>query len=207
MLLSGPVRQNSAGSQRIPVRILRLLILIRAERVRWMLFGDQERLFEGWIQEHKGVILKVVRANAANAEDQNDLFQEIAFQVWRSIPSFRGEAKVSTWMYRVALNTAMIWRRSEKKHRHLHDSLYVVNEPSDSNEIPSESLENREKLEWLYEEVRKLPTIERSLVLLYLDARSYEEIAEILGIAITHVGVKLNRLKKYLGDAYRRGDR
>jgi RNA polymerase sigma-70 factor (ECF subfamily) len=172
-----------------------------------MLVGEQKRVFEQWIQEHKGVILKVVRVNAANAEDRNDLFQEIAFQVWRSIPSFQERAKVSTWIYRVALNTAMIWHRSQKKHRHSREPLCVANEPSDSDTTPSESLENQEELDWLYEEIRKLPTVERSLALLYLDARSYQEIAEILGISTTHVGVKLNRLKKHLGDAYKRRDR
>lgn len=167
-----------------------------------MLVGEQEELFEQWVRQHKGVMIKVVRANAANTEDQNDLFQEIALQVWRSIPSYQGRAKVSTWIYRVALNAAMIWQRSEKRHRRVRDSLYVVNEPSDSNESPAESLEHREKLDRLYQEIRKLPTVERSLALLYLDARSYEEIAEILGISITHVGVKLNRLKKHLADAF-----
>ena len=172
-----------------------------------MLAGEQEKLFERWIQEYKHVILKVVRANAANAEDQNDLFQEIAFQVWRSIPSFQERAKVSTWVYRVALNTAMTWHRSQKKQRQLRESMYVVNEPFISETSPSESLENQEELNWLYEEIRKLPAIERSLALLYLEARSYQEIAEILGISTTQVGVKLNRLRKHLGDAYRRRDK
>ena len=172
-----------------------------------MLVSEQEEIFEQWIAEHKGVILKVVRANAADLEDQNDLFQEIAFQIWRSISSFQERAKVSTWIYKVALNTAMVWHRSQKKHRHMRESLYVVNEQSDSNQSPSESLEKQETLDWLYEEIRKLPKVERSLALLYLDASSYEEIAEILGISITHVGVRLNRLRKHLGAAYIRREK
>ena len=172
-----------------------------------MLVGEQEKIFEQWIQEHKGLILKVVRVTAVNTEDQNDLFQEIAFQIWRSIPSFQEKAKVSTWIYRVALNTAMVWRRSQRKHRHLREPLCVVNEPSDSDASPSKHLENQEELGWLYEEIRKLPAVDRSLALLYLDARSYQEIAEILGISITHVGVKLNRLKRHLGDVYKRRNR
>jgi RNA polymerase sigma-70 factor (ECF subfamily) len=169
-----------------------------------MLAGEQERVFEQWVQQHQGAILRVVRANAANGEDQNDLFQEIVFQIWRSIPAFREEAKVSTWIYRVALNTAMIWHRSERKRRPLCAPLYAVHEPVDSDRSPSERLSNQEELEWLYEEIRKLPSAERSLALLYLDAQSYEDVAEILVISITHVGVKLNRLKKCLGDAYKR---
>ena len=172
-----------------------------------MTVGEQEEIFERWIQEHKGLVLKVVRANAVNGDDRNDLFQEIVFQIWRSIPSFQAKAKISTWVYRVALNTAMVWRRSEGKHRHLQDPLCVSNEPSDSDGSPSKRLENQEELDWLYEEIRRLPAVDRSLALLYLDARSYKEIANILGISMTHVGVKLNRLKRHLGDTYRRRSR
>ena len=171
-----------------------------------MFVGEQEKVFEHWIQEHKGLILKVVRVTAVNTEDQNDLFQEIAFQIWRSIPSFQEKAKVSTWIYRVALNTAMVWRRSQSKHRHLRERSCAANESSDSDTSPSKDLENQEELGWLYDEIRKLPAVDRSLALLYLEARSYQEIAEILGISITHVGVKLNRLKKHLSDAYKRSN-
>lgn len=82
----------------------------------------------------------------------------------------------------------------------------MVSEPSDSDTSPSESLEKREELDWLYQVIRKLPTVDRSLAMLYLEAKSYQEIAEILGISTTHVGVKLNRLKNHLGDARKRRD-
>ena len=159
------------------------------------------------IEEHKGVILKVVRANAAAPEDQDDLFQEIAFQVWLSIPSFQERAKVSTWIYKVALNTTMVWHRAQKRHRHMREPLYLVNEESCSGEDPSKSMESREKLDWLYEEIRKLPKVDRSLALLYLDEFSYQEIADILGISINNVGVKLNRLRKHLDKAFARRDK
>ena len=172
-----------------------------------MLRGKQENLFEQWIEEHQGVMLKVVRANAADPEDQNDLFQEIAFQVWLSIPRFEERAKASTWIYKVALNTAMVWHRAQKKHRHTREPLYLINERTYACEDPSTSMERREKLDWLYEEIRNLPKVERSLVLLYLDEFSYQEIADILGISINNVGVKLNRLKKHFGRAYARRDK
>ena len=172
-----------------------------------MLASKQKHLFEQWIEEHKGVILKVVRANAADAEDQDDLFQEIAFQVWLSIPSFQERAKVSTWIYKVALNTTMVWHRAQKKHRHMREPLYLVNEKSCSGEDPSTSMESRERLDWLYEEIRKLPRVDRSLALLYLDEFNYQEIADILGISANNVGVKLNRLKKHLDRAFARRDK
>ena len=171
-----------------------------------MLSGKQENLFEQWIEEYKGVILKVVRANAAHRDDQDDLFQEIAFQVWLSIPSFQERAKVSTWIYRIALNTTMVWHRAQKKHRHVREPLYLVNEEAYSGDDPSKSMEGQEKLGWLYEEIRKLPRVDRSLALLYLDEFSYQEIADILGISTNSVGVKLTRLRKHLDrDFARRG--
>ncbi len=172
-----------------------------------MLPRKREHLFEQWIEEHKGVILKVVRANAADPDDQDDLFQEIAFQVWLSIPSFQERAKVSTWIYKVALNTSMVWHRVQKRHRHMRDPLYLVNEEAYSGDDPSKSMESREKLGWLYEEIRKLPRVDRSLALLYLDEFSYQEIADVLGISINNVGVKLSRLRKYLEKAFARRDK
>jgi RNA polymerase sigma-70 factor (ECF subfamily) len=176
------------------------------EGSKLMLAGKQESLFEQWIEEYKGVILKVVRANAADPEDQDDLFQEIAFQVWLSIPSFQERAKVSTWIYRIALNTTLVWQRAQKKHRHMRAPLYLVSEKSYSGEDPAKSMESREQLDWLYEEIRQLPKVDRSLALLYLDEFNYQEIADILGISTNNVGVKLTRLRKHLDrDFARRG--
>jgi RNA polymerase sigma-70 factor (ECF subfamily) len=71
----------------------------------------QRQLFDDWLHQHKGILFKIIRAYAVSAYDQDDLFQEISLQLWRSIPDFRGEAKPSTWIYRVALYTAAVWAR------------------------------------------------------------------------------------------------
>ena len=163
--------------------------------------SKQEHLFEQWIEEHKGVILKVVRANADHPEDQDDLFQEVAFQVWRSIPSFQRRSKVSTWIYRIALNTAMVWHRAQKKHRQGREPMYVLDEKLLAGADPGACVEHQEKVNRLYEEIRKIPKGDRALVLLYLDEFSYQEIADILGISVNNVGVKLNRLKRHLDTA------
>ena len=165
---------------------------------------NQEKLFQSWFNKHKNLIYKVVNTYTASHEDQDDLFQEIAFQVWLSIPSFQERAKVSTWIYRIALNTAMVWHRAQKKHRHMREPLYLVNEQSHSGEDPFRAIEGQEQLDCLYEEIRKLPTVDRSLALLYLDDLSYQEIADILGISTNNVGVRLNRLKKRLDEAFAR---
>ena len=76
---------------------------------------EQKQIFDEWLQKHKGILFKIVRAYAFTAADQDDLFQEIALQVWRSIPDFRGESKASTWIYRVALYAASAWTRREQR--------------------------------------------------------------------------------------------
>ncbi len=159
---------------------------------------EQERLFKQWLSEHKGLMFRVVRAYAASREDQDDLFQEILLQVWSSIPAFRGKARVSTWIYRVALNTAFAWKRAEKRQRRGHQPLIAANEKPNPDEERRDDQRNREILNALYAEIRKLPKVECSLVLLYLDGLSYREIGNVLGISETNVGVKLNRIKKRL---------
>jgi RNA polymerase sigma-70 factor (ECF subfamily) len=151
-----------------------------------------ETTFKQWLGEHQGLIFKVVRAYAAAADDQNDLFQEILLQLWFSIPNFQGKAKVSTWIYRVALNTALVWNRSEKKWRK-HTSQITLFRPAQSGLGQSDEVIKR-----MYEAIRKLPKVDASIVLMHLDGLAYSEMAEILGISESNVGVKLNRAKKQL---------
>ncbi len=166
-----------------------------------MLASERDRLFKQWLGEHKGLMFKVVRAYAASPEDQDDLFQEILLQVWSSIPAFQGKAKVSTWIYKVALNTAFAWKRGEKKHRRRHQPLIATNEKLGLDEERSDAQRNREILNALYAEIRKLPKVESSLMLLYLDGLSYREMADVLGISEANVGVKLNRTRKRLAES------
>ncbi len=152
-----------------------------------------ETTFKQWLGEHQGLIYKVIRAYAATADDQDDLFQEILLQMWLSIPRFAGKAKVSTWLYRVALNTALVWNRSEKKRRK-HSTTMTVFRPQQSNC----SGQSEEIIGRLYEAIRKLSKVDASVVLMHLDGLAYSEMAEILGISESNVGVKLNRAKKQL---------
>jgi RNA polymerase sigma-70 factor (ECF subfamily) len=151
-----------------------------------------ETTFKKWLGEHQGLIFKVVRAYAAAADDQDDLFQEILLQLWFSIPNFQGKAKESTWIYRVALNTAMVWNRSEKKHRK-HTGQIAAFRPAQAGLGQSD-----EVIERMYEAIRELSKVDASVVLMHLDGLAYSEMAEILGISEGNVGVKLNRAKKQL---------
>jgi len=154
--------------------------------------NKQKQIFEGWLDEYKALVFKVVKAYALSSMDQNDLFQEITIQLWHSIPTFRQESSVSTWIYRIALNTAIKWVRKEQKHslaEPLENVEFVLNDSG---------VKVDERLEWLYEEIHQLDEIDRSLILLLLDGFSYKEMSGILGITDSNVGVKINRIKKHL---------
>jgi RNA polymerase sigma-70 factor (ECF subfamily) len=91
-----------------------------------VLDSDRDRIFSDWLARHKGILFKVVHAYAFEHADRQDLFQEIVIQVWRSVDAFRGESSVPTWMYRVALNTAIAWTRREDRHQRGKQPLAVV---------------------------------------------------------------------------------
>jgi RNA polymerase sigma-70 factor (ECF subfamily) len=152
---------------------------------------EQNDILKQWLEQYKGLVFKIVRAYALTTH-QDDLFQEIAIQIWRSIPAFRHDCSVSTWLYRISLNTAIKWSKTEKKisrQEALDDFENVLQETGQ---------EIDDRLNWLYEEIRKLDEIDRSVALLLLDSYSYKEIAAILGITESNVGVKINRMKKHL---------
>ena len=154
---------------------------------------DQQRLFDKWLRDYRGLFFKVVRAYAFNSHDQEDLFQEITTQVWNSVPKYRGESKASTWIYRVALYSAIAWSKKERKHRDRHQAM------EEPEQILKEVQPARnQRLEWLYDQIGQLDEIDRSLTLMMLDGYSYKEISSTLGITESNVGVKLNRIKKSL---------
>ncbi|MHA4740062.1 RNA polymerase sigma factor [Dyadobacter sp. MSC1_007] len=148
-----------------------------------------EKIFLETIGEHQRIIHKVSRMYRNTREDQQDLFQEIVYQLWRAFPQFRQEAKVSTWIYRIALNTAMASYRKQKL------SIALAEHPPDLAEV-EEPVSERE--EWLFRALRTLSESERALTSLYLEDYSYAEIASITGISENYVGVKLNRIKEKL---------
>jgi RNA polymerase sigma-70 factor (ECF subfamily) len=153
-----------------------------------------------WLDAHGGAVLKVARAYTLTTEDCQDLVQEILLQVWRSLPRFQGRASASTWFYRVALNTALDWHRREHRRQVRQRSILEVEDLSVAGLDGSQQAVQREIVERLYGAIRQLPKTDAALVLLYLDDLSYRQIAEVLGISESNVGVKLNRAKKSLGE-------
>jgi len=153
-----------------------------------------EKEFLQIIQKNQGIIHKVCNMYCDLEEDRNDLFQEIVAQLWKSFPSFRNESKFSTWMYRVALNTAITTFKKDKR-RPDQDRLTYVNFQITEDRYDTETEEN---IRQMHRAVAQLTGIEKSIVLLYLENKKYEEIAEITGITQNYVRVKMNRIKKKL---------
>jgi len=153
-----------------------------------------EKEFINIISANQPIILKVCRMYCADKDDREDLFQEIVLQLWRSYPSFKGEAKVSTWMYRIGLNTAITsLRRSSRKP--LTQPLSVDHQ---NLKDPAAHRIDMEYGTELQTAINLLNKFDKALVMLYLDEKSYKEIAEIMAITESNVGVKINRIKKKL---------
>ena len=161
---------------------------------------EQETIFRRWLNEHLGLMLKVVRGCATAPQDQDDLFQDVLLQLWSSIPAFRGEAKETTWIYRVAFNTALAWRRLERRRRERHETFLKLDVSPRAQPSHVELPPEQEIVERLYTAIRQLPKVDVSLALMHLDGLSYQEMAEVLGISENYVGVKLNRIRKQLAE-------
>jgi RNA polymerase sigma-70 factor (ECF subfamily) len=156
--------------------------------------AEQQRIFADWAREYSAILHHVVNGFAAG-DDRNDLLQEILVAVWKSIPAFRGQAKPATYLYRVCHNAALLWIRTEKNYRRRVEQFgeFAPNEPASG----ADSLTD-ERLARLYSAIHQLNPLDRSLILLSLDGLSYREMAEVLGLSESNVGVKLNRIKTQL---------
>jgi RNA polymerase sigma-70 factor (ECF subfamily) len=152
-----------------------------------------EESFLQLINGNAGLVYKIINAYCDEREEKEDLYQEIVYQLWKAFPSFQGKSKITTWMYRVALNTALTYFKKSQPIRK-QDQLEQYEEHF-SEEM---AYEEKEKLSLFYEALKTLGRIERAIVMLYLDGKSYEEIADITGLSTSNVGVKLNRTKKKL---------
>ena len=149
--------------------------------------------FVAIIKENEGILYKITRVYTDTIEDQKDLYQEIVYQLWKSFDSFKGNSKISTWMYRIALNTSIASLNKRKKKIQQanldFELLHVIEEKDTIIE---------EQLNLLYTTIKQLNVIEKGLILLFLEGKSYEEIALITGFSNSNVGTRLSRIKKKL---------
>ena len=151
------------------------------------------------VKDNQRLIYKVCRTYCNNSELRKDLEQEILVQIWKSLPRFDGRVKISTWIYRVALNTAFLFHRNESKHKEnkadMDNSVFSIAETTDASELD-------EKIEMLYRFIYTLDELDKALMMLYLEESKYKEIAEILGITETNVATKISRIKNKLKDYF-----
>jgi RNA polymerase sigma-70 factor (ECF subfamily) len=155
-----------------------------------------EQEFLEKIEMHKGIIFKISKMYMDDKDDRDDLFQEITYQVWKSYPNFRGQSEFSTWLYRIALNTAIVFLKNEKKRNFITGENFV------EYKIPYEEFDNEkeEKLNAMYKAIHQLNSIDKAFIFYYLEDFSGKEIADQMGISEGNVRVKMNRAKNKLKD-------
>ena len=152
-----------------------------------------EKDFLDLMQKHKGILYKISRMYFDHTEDQQDLIQEMTFQLWKSYQNFKGDSQFSTWMYRVCLNTALTFFKKDDKKQ----DKYELNENYDRIDT-DDSAFKEEQLKYFYDAVQELNKVEKALIFLFLEGMNHKDIAENLGISEVNARVKLNRTKEKL---------
>jgi len=152
----------------------------------------KEETFTRIIKQNEGVIYKITRLYTRNEEDQKDLYQEIVFQLWKAFDGFRHDAKISTWMYRIALNTALFHLKKDKRSGHSVSLDTVVLKQKEYDPLLDE------RLNVLYDSIRNLEDLDKAIVFLFLEEKKYEEIAVITGITSSNVSTRMARIKEKL---------
>ncbi|MDO4763420.1 MAG: sigma-70 family RNA polymerase sigma factor [Flavobacteriaceae bacterium] len=153
-----------------------------------------QKEFTKQLSENQRIVHKICKIYTDNPHDHEDLFQEIVIQLWKSYPQFRGDAKFSTWMYRIGLNTALALFNKKSK-----TILINTDNPLENIKIANEEHEeDSEKIKAMYDAIHQLSDVEKALIMMYLDDKPYREIGEILGITEGNARVKMNRAKEKL---------
>jgi RNA polymerase sigma-70 factor, ECF subfamily len=155
--------------------------------------SDLKEKFISVFEENIGIILKISRAYTKTTHDREDLISDIALELWKSYPNFKGDSKISTWIYRISLNTSMNYRRKDKS-----DLLLF----SETNQFDTSTwlqyTEVNEQVELLYDCIDDLTEFNKAIIILYLDGNSHDEISTITGISKTNVGTRISRIKEQI---------
>lgn len=155
--------------------------------------SEAKKRFIEIIRENEGLIYKVAKMYSNSLEDEQDLLQDIVYQLWKSFPSFRSASRISTWMYRIALNTAIRYLdQGKKKANQVEMDEAFLNRPDVVDNF------NEDRHQVLFAQIKKLSDIEKAIIFLFLEGKSYEEIAAVTGFTVTNVGTRLGRIKQKL---------
>ena len=152
----------------------------------------KNKAFKKLLNENRQVISKICNAYSSTEEEFEDHFQEVALQIWKSYDSFKGKSKISTWIYRISLNVCL----SEIRKKERRINTFSLKPELDS--LKQEKNDDQEQVKALYSAIRTLKKIDRAIIILYLEEKQYKEMADILGISVSNIGVKINRIKKEL---------
>ena len=151
-----------------------------------------KEIFTSLFEENIGIILKISRAYTNTSHDREDLINDIALELWKAFPRFRGQSKLSTWIYRIALNTSLNYKRRKK-------NLVLFSEMNRNKSIASLiDQDDNQNIDTLYSCIDELSEINKAIIILYLDGNSHDEIAEITGISKTNVGTRISRIKEQI---------
>ena len=157
---------------------------------------QRERLFLELFHDYRERVVRLCRGYLSSPDDAEDLFQEIMTRVWNSLPQFRGEARASTWLYRISVNSALLYRRKSMPAAPLQDV-------ADEGLAAPDKIDQRERMAALHQAIAALGEQDRLIATLLLEGLSYKEIAEITGITVNYVGVKITRIKQALEKSLR----
>jgi RNA polymerase sigma-70 factor, ECF subfamily len=156
----------------------------------------QKDQFLDILEKNIGIIIKIARAYSKTLPDKEDLINDITLELWKSYGRFKGDSKISTWIYRIALNTSMNYKRKREKDRlfflddlkQIENISWLIEQPDSSNS------------EILYQCIDELNQLNKAIILLYLDGNSHDDISEITGISKTNVGTRISRIKEQIKD-------
>jgi RNA polymerase sigma-70 factor (ECF subfamily) len=159
---------------------------------------DFEPVFKSWIEDHGGIIGRIARSFARTPADLEDLRQEMMLQLWVTGSAFSNQSKASTWIYKVCLNTALMWQRGTGRRESRIEVGSDLSQFEAAGKNPAEDTAQSEIVAKLYDAIRAMPESDRTLVLMMLDGLPYREIAEVTGLTENNVGVGLTRARKRL---------
>ncbi len=153
-----------------------------------------EKEFLSMLEQYISILVKIVNVYAHNNQDRKDLMSDIVFELWKSYPKFKGDSQISTWLYRVALNIAL----KTKRKRDNNKLLFVEELLTFGNNAFTDTSDDKPTIHALYTCIDTLNPINKAIILLYLDDKSNEEIAEITGLSRTNVSTRLSRIREQL---------
>lgn len=155
---------------------------------------ESETRLRAWLARFQPLLAKVVRGFAHTRQDEEELRQEVLVQLWQSAARFDGRCADSTWVYRVAFNTAMGWSRAARRRK----AREV--EALDLETVPAPAARDTSQIEALYAAIRQLPAADAALIMMHLEGTSYREMADVMGLTESHIGAKLTRTRARLGE-------